>query len=371
MVAKLDALGNPLYTTCLGGTEYDAGYAIAVLNGEAYVTGESWSPDFPPPPGQPSNAGDILVAKFLANGTADPGRLKLIGGANSDQGSGIAVDGSGKIYIAGTTNSSSVDGSFNFPTTVGAAPPGGGLSDAVVLKLSSTLAIDFATYLGGDAEDYGYAIAVDTVQAFYVAGTTTSTDFPVTAAPTNRPNGGTDVFVARLHLGSSAPNKVTYGTYLGTADEDGVYGVATDTGGHAFVAGEAVTAGGATTSRDAFVAKLLVSRPPIAPVVTIAASSPNAVLSWSRYRPTCWVTQFRSASTRSSAAARPTSSLATGAARCRWPSPPFLPVPRRRAVAGERLLLFSQGCQRSAGGERELQPGGEVHLPTCARKQLT
>ena len=47
-----------------------------------------------------------------------------------------------------------------------------------------------------------------------------------------------DVFVARMHLASGAPNKVTYATYLGGANDDFGLGVATDTGGHAFVTGD-------------------------------------------------------------------------------------------------------------------------------------
>ncbi len=284
VVAKLDALGSSVYTTCLGGSGIDTGSAIAVLDEEAYVTGESQPPDVPP--GQAAQAGDIVAAVFLASGAADPTRLKLIGGVNEDQGGGIAVDGFGGVYIVGTTYPSSEDGSFDFPTTPGTPASEGGLSDAVVLKLDSALAPDFATYLGGEEDEYGYAIAVDTVQAFYVTGSTTSIDFPVTPdAYDSSLNDGidlvhTDAFVARLHLLSGEPDKVTYATYLGTVDDDAAYGVATDTGGHAFVAGEGIAPGGATASRDAYVAKLLVSRPPIAPVVTIAASSPNVELSW-------------------------------------------------------------------------------------------
>jgi hypothetical protein len=282
VAAKLDALGAPVYTTCLGGSDYDAGYGIAVLSDEAYVTGESLSPDFPPnPPGQASSEGDIAVAVFLANGTPDPTRLKLIGGANSDQGGDIAVDGSGGIYIVGTTNSSSVDSTFDFPVTAGTPAAEGGLTEAVVLKLDAALAIDFATYLGGEEDDYGYGIAVDTVQGFYVTGTTTSLDFPVTLNAYDASlNGGTDDFVARLHLASTAANEVTYATYLGTVEEDAAYSVATDTGGHAFIAGDAFTTGGPTASLDVHGAKLLVSRPPVAPGVTIAPSGTNVSLSW-------------------------------------------------------------------------------------------
>ncbi len=210
MVAKLNAVGVPVYTTCLGGSDFEAGYAIAVRNGEAYVTGESWSADFPG--GSPAGANDMLVATFAANGT--PSNSKLIGGTAEDSGSGIAVDGAGNIYIAGTTSSP------DFPTTSGPLF-GGGSTDAVIVKLVPGFTTDFAAYLGGDGEDDGYAIAVDAGQGFTVAGTTASTNFPVTTgAYDTSHNGGMDVFVARMHLASTSPNKVTYATYLGGANDE-------------------------------------------------------------------------------------------------------------------------------------------------------
>ncbi len=116
-----------------------------------------------------------------------------------------------------------------------------------------------------------------------MAGSTDSTDFPVTTGA-----GRTVAWMClpRMHL---APYNVTYVSYLGGAQDDWDYGVATDTGGHAFITG--VT--GSTVPHldhaydaqmngvsDTFVAKLTVSSPPDAPVVTITAIGVNAVLDW-------------------------------------------------------------------------------------------
>ncbi len=264
VAAKLDETGAPLYTTCLGGGDFDAGYAIAVRSGVAYVTGESGN--------------DILAAKVDALGYSTS---TLIGGSAEEWGSGIAVDGLGNTYIAGTT------GSADFPTTAGAVF-GGGLSDAVVVKLGLGFVSDsdyVAAYLGGDGADDGYPIAVDTVQGLYVAGSTDSTDFPVTTGAV--PNGGVDVFAARMHL---APYNVTYVSLLGGAQDDRDYGVATDTGGHAFITGATGSTAFPTSINaydaqmdglsDTFVAKLTVSSPPDAPIVTITAIGVNAVLDW-------------------------------------------------------------------------------------------
>jgi len=174
---------------------------------------------------------------------------------------------------------------MDFPITAGPLYGGGSL-DAVVLKLNGLLGVDFATHLGGDGEDLGYGIAVDTVGGFYVAGTTASANFPV---GTGALSGETDVFVARMHLGATASNKVTYATYLGGTGIDENYGVASDTAGNIFVTGYTESAdlpvlnafgsqlGGPS---DGFVSKISASDPPAAPTVTVAAATPNVALTW-------------------------------------------------------------------------------------------
>ena len=107
------------------------------------------------------------------------------------------------------------------------------------------------------------------------------------------PNGGNDLFVARLHLSSSDPAKLTYSTYLGGADDDYGFGVATDTGGNAFVTGIRGL-GAAPELSDAMVSKLKMSSPPAAPAVSIAASGANALLTWGAVPSTANYQVFRS-----------------------------------------------------------------------------
>ncbi|MGE5602094.1 MAG: hypothetical protein ACM30E_03525, partial [Nitrososphaerales archaeon] len=148
-------------------------------------------------------------------------------------------------------------------------------------------------------EDYGEEIAVDTVQGAYVVGTTSSTEttFPVTTGTCNAArNGSKDVFVARLHMASSASNKVTYAACLGAANDDWGLGVATDTGGHAFVTGSSASP---VDSRmvDAFVAKLKVSSPPLAPTfLPIVTAGADAGLNWTEVDMAATYQLFRSES---------------------------------------------------------------------------
>src|SRR5262249_9410147 len=132
-VTKLNSTGSTrVYSTYLGGSGDDIGNGIAVDGaGNAYVTGYTDSTDFPTTfPMQGSNAGfvDAFVTKLNNTGST---RLysTYLGGSGVDQGSGIAVDGTGNAYVTGYTTSA------NFPTTNPMQASFGGLVDAFVTKL--------------------------------------------------------------------------------------------------------------------------------------------------------------------------------------------------------------------------------------------
>ncbi len=136
-VMKLDASGtNVIYWTYLGGVFNDEGWSIAVdTNGNAYVIGLTSSTNFPTVNAcQPTLGGfnDVFVLKLNSTGTALDYSTYL-GGAGTDNGVAIALDGNGNAYVAGTT------GSINFPvypTTNGLQTVyGGGTGDAFVAKL--------------------------------------------------------------------------------------------------------------------------------------------------------------------------------------------------------------------------------------------
>jgi hypothetical protein len=117
-VAKLNANGSGLvYSTYLGGSGDDLGCGIAVDEaGNAYVTGSTWSIDFPTTAGALDTtsvgSGDAFVANLNANGS---GLIysTYLGGSGDDVGSGIAVDAVGDAYVTGITDSN------DFPTTAG------------------------------------------------------------------------------------------------------------------------------------------------------------------------------------------------------------------------------------------------------------
>ncbi len=197
-VAKLNPDGSALiYSTYLGGGNYDRGEGIAVDGaGNAYVTGYTYSSDFPTrSPLQPTLGGALnaFVTKLNPDGSALVYSTYL-GGSDGNWGEGIAVDGAGNAYVTGYTYSS------DFPTRSPLQPTfGGDYDDAFVTKLNAAgSALVYSTFLGGSSDDWGSGIAVDGAGNAYVTGRTSSTNFP-TRSPLQPTLGGTvDAFVAKI-----------------------------------------------------------------------------------------------------------------------------------------------------------------------------
>src|ERR1043165_6835116 len=141
-------------------------------------------------------ANDAFVTKLNPAGTGKTDLLysTFLGGSGNDVGRRIAIDGVGNAYIAGST------GSNPFPITANATQSTyGGAGDAFVALLNpGGTALSFATYLGGSAGDAGFGIAVDASGAMYVAGNTSSTDFPLMSPFQNTNGGGQDMFITKL-----------------------------------------------------------------------------------------------------------------------------------------------------------------------------
>ena len=277
-VTKLNATGSALvYSTYLGGNSNDEGKGIAVDGvGSAYVTGFTYSTNFPTTPGafqtafgtkSVPNTNDVFVTKLNATGSALVYSTYL-GGNSSDEGIGIAVDGTGNAYVTGFTYST------NFPTTPGAfQTSSGGGADTFATKLDTTGSVLlYSTYLGGSGGDFGNGIAVDGAGNAYVTGVTTSSTFPVTvgafqtAFGTKSTSTNFDVFVAKVNTAASGASSLVYSTYLGGSDNDFGNGIAVDGAGNAYVTGFTsspnfpISLGAFQTAigggEDAFVAKL-------------------------------------------------------------------------------------------------------------------
>lgn len=156
-----------------------------------------------------------------------------LGGSSADQANAIAVDAAGNAYICGSTDSA------DFPVTSGSFQTSIGVgADAFVTKVSTGGSIVYSTYLGGNNSDNATTIAVDATGAAYVAGSTSSTDFPLANAYQSSFSGLGAWFITKLDPTGSA---LVYSTYLGGSAfsyEAGLaFGIAVDAAGSAYVTG--------------------------------------------------------------------------------------------------------------------------------------
>jgi len=232
-VTKINANGSAkVYSTYLGGGGPDEGKGIAVNpQGEVYVTGSAGSFDFPmmnPVQGTWGGSGDVFLTKLNSTGSGLVYSTYL-GGNAIDYATAVALDPSGNAYIVGITFSP------NFPTVSPFQAAKGAQQDAFVAKMNPAgTAWVYATYLGGNNVDEGYAIAADASGSAYVTGYTASTDFPLQSALRNSNVASVDAFVTKLNPAGSA---LVYSTYLGGSATDYGTGVAVDSSGSAYVTG--------------------------------------------------------------------------------------------------------------------------------------
>jgi hypothetical protein len=250
------------YSTYLGGTLADGANGIAVdSSGNAYVVGSTFSTNFPVTTGaaqsvnnEPANFQCVFISKLNPTGTALVYSTYLGGsGATNDAstqfgdvGQTIAVDSAGDAYVTGLTQSTSFPTTPNAFQLVNNSTLKGGLFSAFVTKLNPTgTALVYSTYLGGNFEDSGSGIAVDTLGHAYVTGYTTSSTFPVTPGAyqlTNNANitsGWGSAFVTEFNLTGTA---LVYSTFLGgTGYGAKGTGIAVDSLGDAYVTGSSNT----------------------------------------------------------------------------------------------------------------------------------
>ena len=252
-----------IYSTYLGGAGGDSVASLALdPAGNAYAAGQTASSNFPVVNALlPSLQGtsDAFVTKINTDGSAF-GYSTFLGGTGGEAAGGIAVDAAGNAVIVGVTTS------INFPVknALRATPIGNG--DAFVSKLNqSGAALIYSTYLGGTGSDNARAVTLDSNANAYVAGSTTSLDFPVLAAVQSSPGAGGDAFVTAI---TAAGSGLFYSTLLGGTGSDSAQGIAADTQGNVVVAGITTSAGLATSlqpylagGQDAFASRIFQNGP--------------------------------------------------------------------------------------------------------------
>jgi hypothetical protein len=249
-ITKFDPTGQTIvYSTYLGGSEEDNLQGIAVdADGSLIGTGTTYSVDFPTVnPLQPTFSPTGSAFAFKINPAGDG--LTYSTALNASFGYGVALDSSHNAYFTGHSD--------------GLPPPQAGLAYccAFVEELSGT---GGEVYAAPIAASTGYAIAVDTLGAAYVAGNSPYQSFPNNPPGAQKTNaGGTDAFVAKL---SPETGAVAWATFLGGSSDDSANTISLGAGNVVYVGGETsstdlpVTAGVLQSTysggTDAFVAQL-------------------------------------------------------------------------------------------------------------------
>jgi hypothetical protein len=197
-VTKLDPGGDALvYSTFLGGSQGDVAFGVAVdASGSAYLTGLTQSTNFPTLSAYqasyagPANGSDAFATKFSATGALV---YSTYLGAGTDQANAVAVDSAGSAYVAGQTSSAGFPTLSAYQSTLR-----GTKNAFITKLGSNGASLVYSTYLGGSASDTAAGIAVDTAGSAYVTGTACSTNFPVVSAYQATIGGGCDAFVTKL-----------------------------------------------------------------------------------------------------------------------------------------------------------------------------
>jgi hypothetical protein len=262
-VTKLNPTGTGLvYSTYLGGSVTEKANAIALdKDGNAYITGQAYSLNFPTTPGsfQPAKAANpfgvaspnAFVSKLNSTGSALVYSTYLAGTGtqfSADLGVGIAVDADGNAYVTGHTSSQ------DFPTTPGAYQTTNTTVNTLkyigfVTKFNPTgSALVYSTLLGGTLKNYDSptGIALDSSGSAYVTGFSYNSDFPVTpgAFQTARLTQDATGFVTKFNATGTA---LVYSTFLGGSGRESAQSIAVDAKGNVAVAGQTFSSNFPTT----------------------------------------------------------------------------------------------------------------------------
>ncbi|MEP6717324.1 MAG: SBBP repeat-containing protein, partial [Terriglobia bacterium] len=261
--AKLNASGTALlYSTYLGGTGSEFGFAVAIdLNGHIFVGANTGSADLPVTAGAYQTTfagggvkyGDAWIAKLNpgGQGASDLLYATYLGGSGSEALFAMVIDSTGALCLTGSTTSD------NFPLSASAFSTtyrGSGaltLGDVFVTKLNpgggGTADLLYSTYLGGADDDRGEAIALDASDKIYITGLTGSSAYPVTAGAfqtnflaNNTCNGSVcyHAIVAKIDPTLSGAASLIYSTLLEGNTFDLGHAIALDAAGMVYIGGE-------------------------------------------------------------------------------------------------------------------------------------
>jgi hypothetical protein len=245
-VVKLNSVGVLQWNTFLGGGGEDYCTAIALdTGGNVFVSGGSWG-SWGTPINPYTGFMDAIVVKLNSSGVLQWNTF--MGGSDWDDGSDLAMDESGNIYVAG----------FSGETWGTPVESHAGSSDAFATKLNSSGVRQWNTFMGSSGWDNGPGIAIDTAGNSYITGQSDST----WGTPANPFAGSNDAFAAKLN--SSGVRQ--WNTFMGSSASDVGGGLAMDGNSTVYVVGTSRATWGSPVnphagSNEAFIARHIVLLP--------------------------------------------------------------------------------------------------------------
>ncbi|MEO6000145.1 MAG: PKD domain-containing protein [Chitinophagaceae bacterium] len=248
-IMKFSSNGSQrIYATYIGGKSKDQPHSLfADPQGNLVIAGRSSSDNYPSTATFGKRGGwDIVVTKLNASGTALIGSVIVAGAGDDgfniadshaekprllmnnygdDARSEVILDKNNNIYVASCTMSGDF---FTTPTAV--QKTFGGNQDAVLIKVDPNCRnVVYSTYLGGSGYDAGFVLSLNPLtQDIYMAGGTTSDNFPGNKTGTYQPTYGGGVSDGYIAVFSNDGSVLKQTTYMGTAAKDVIFGIQFD-----------------------------------------------------------------------------------------------------------------------------------------------
>lgn len=240
---KGDGVADLVYSTYLGGDEEDAGHALALSEtGKVYISGIA-SRQFPTAGNSYDTSpnggcdGFLAIINPLGKGADDLEYSTVIGTSSYDYFYGMALHTNGRVYLTGYTENA------DYPTTANAYeksyhggndvvfsvinPAGGGPAD-----------LEYSTYIGGSGNDRSRGVAVDSLGRAFIAGSTSSVDYPTSAnAYDTTPNGEDDITFTVIDPSKNGVDSFVYSSYLGGLKRDVASDIRVDAEGRGYICG--------------------------------------------------------------------------------------------------------------------------------------
>ena len=242
MLVKFNSNGIRLWATYFGGSNNDdfANACAVDISNNIYIAGHTSSTNLITTGGHQNTFGgttDAFLVKFNPSGTLV--WSTFYGGSLSDKGMGCASDALGNIYLTGETSSTT-----NISTVGAHQTAKGSVSDGFLVKFNSSGVRQWATYYGGNGNDYSRSCYVDGIGNVYIAGESMSTNSIAISGFQNTNAGGSEAFLVKFSSGGDRQ----WATYYGGSAQESGWSCVTDASYNVYLIGNSNSVSGISSA---------------------------------------------------------------------------------------------------------------------------